>query len=337
MRMILLSLFVFLVTLGFLNAQNDVDRYKFSDDVFLIDTITIKNPIYLEYKFYDSWSMQSVWTLLRYKKKRYEVIIKMITSKDKLSSLCSKYNGNNADILLDDDVYYLQYGIEALTNSFNLNTSFDIKGIFDVYHKTLGSRWGVLAPKCNNKCNDKISYSDDYPSDEFAVFLYRARNNRFFQDSKFKDNIYLRVAVPIIKDIALAGKIFDSNADRVDTLGVFNLKKEGYKLLHIYDSKDGNQTLCLMKSDSLVKKMVSPDIFNKIEVNRSGFKLYFEHGMGEYGYSQTFNFKYKDSNYFLTKTHTTIYDFSIPNKPRTVKKKTKSNIPIDKFKVEDYL
>lgn len=340
---IILTLVVLFVPLSFVEAQDrDKDIY-FNEDVFCIDTIKIKNPILLEYKYKDKYhtgqKKRIFWKFFYYPKEEVEISYRIITSKDNLHSLCQKYNDKKDRILLDDSCYLLKYGIAALSNAFGLNTSFDLDGILKPYRKNLAYPWKELSPETPNKCNDKISYSDDYPTDKFAIFLYKVKKIGFFCYNEFNNGLYIKVAVPIIDDT----NTYIVKYNIIDTLDNVSINKEGYKLVQTFDNEKDEKKIFISKYDTLISVIDVPqkrdcDVYQKI--NKSGFELSFNYYDSLVIYhSKVFLFKYKDSNFFLTDIYTYIFDAENirRKKPKPIKKKIKPQIPIDKFRLEDYL
>jgi len=339
---IILTLVVLFVPLSFVEAQDrDKDIY-FNEEVFCIDTITIKNPILLEYKYkykLPTKRKRIFGKLFYYAKKEFESSCKLITSKDNLDSLCLKYNDKKDKILLDNSCYLLKYGISALNNKYGVNTSFDLNGILKPYRKNLAYPWKKLSPETPNKCNDKISYSDDYPTDKFAIFLYKANIYRFFSDNEFKNGLYIKVAVPIIDDT----NTYIVKYNIIDTLDNVSINKEGYKLVQTFDNEKEENKIFISKYNTLISVIDVPQKSHRsgyLEINKSGFELSFDYYDSlDIEHNKAFQFKYKDSKFFLTDIYTYIFDAENirRKKPKPIKKKIKPQIPIDKFRLEDYL
>lgn len=333
------------VPLSFVEAQHK--DLNFSDDIFCIDTITIKNPICIEYKYKEKYNTgqkkRIFWKFFYYPKEEVEISYRIITSKDNLDSLCLKYNDKKDRILLDNNCYLLKYGGSVLSNFFFVNTSLDLMGILDVYRKSLTSAWKELTPVTSNQCNDKIFYSNDYPTDKFAIFLYKASYYNFFMENELSNGLYIKIAVPIIKDSNASNirELSFKNKDlQIDTLDVVYLNKEDYKILHILNDGDNRDIIYLIRSDKIISLIEIPNkCYNNafVKANKSGFEISVEYYISECYYNKVFNFKYQDSNYFLTSIYTNKYDNGNPKKIKQKKDKLKSKVSIDKFKIDDYL
>ncbi|MPL99076.1 hypothetical protein SDC9_45291 [bioreactor metagenome] len=342
-KIILPFIILLIVPLSFIKAQDEVDDTYFNYEVFCIDTITIKNPILLEYKYKykhrTGKRKRIVGRLFYYSKEETESSYKLITSKDNIDSLCLKYNDKKDKILLDDSCYLLKYGPSALINSCGVNTSFDLDGILKPYRKNIRYAWRELFPETPNKCKDKISYSDDYPTDKFVIFLYKADKYGFFSDNELYKGLYIKVAVPIIDDTST----YPIKYNIIDTLDNVIINKEGYKLVQTFDNEKKENKIFISKYDTLISVIDVPEKSQRnvyVKRNKSGFELtfgYFDSLNIEH--SKKFIFKYKDSKFFLTNLHTYIIDDENMRRaePIPIKKKIKPQVPIDKFRLEDYL
>ncbi|MBP1646508.1 MAG: hypothetical protein H6Q16_2086 [Bacteroidetes bacterium] len=341
-KIILPFIILLIVPLSFINAQDKVDDKYFNYEVFCIDTITIKNPILLEYKYKykhrTGKRKRIVGELFYYSKEETESSYKLITSRDNLESLCLKYNDKNNKILLDDSCYLLKYGIHAWFTTIGVNTSFDLDGILKPYIKNLRYPWRELSPETPNKCKDKISYSDDYPTDKFAIFLYKAKSIGFFYNNEFNKGLYIKVAVPIIDDTST----YPIKYNIIDTFENVSLNKDGYKFVQIHDNEKEEFKIFISNYDTLITVIDVPEKSQRnvyVKINKSGFELSFGYDSLGVEHSKKFIFKYKDSKFFLTNLYTYIIDDEHMKRwePIPIKKKIKPQVPIDKFRLEDYL
>lgn len=324
-KLIITLIILLIVPLSFIKAQD-------IGDVSCIDTITIKNPILLEYKYKykcPTKRKKIFGKFFYYAKKEFEISYELITSKDNLESLCLKYNDKKDKILLDDNCYLLKYGAQALAKTIGVNTSFDLDGILKPYRKNLGYAWRELSPETPNKCKDKISYSDDYPTDKFAIFLYKADMYKFFSDNELYKGLYFKVAVPIIDDT----NTYPIKYNIIDTLDNVSINKEGYKLVQTFDNEKEENKIFISKYDTLISVIDVPQKSHRtgyLKINKSGFELSFDYYDSlDIEHNKAFQFKYKDSKFFLTNIHTYIIDAEHMRrgKPIPIKKKNKTTSP----------
>ena len=138
----------------------------------------------------------------------------------------------------------------------------------------------------------------------------------------------------------LRGLCYKDKNIQMDTLNVVYLNKSNNKLLHIFKPRDRRDVIYLAKLDEIISEIVIPykcSFSTLINENKSGFEISVEYYISECYYNKVFNFKYQDSNYFLTRIYTSKFDNSNPKKIKKTKDKLKSKVPIDKFKIDDYL
>jgi|GEM_PF-292024 len=134
----------------------------------------------------------------------------------------------------------------------------------------------------------------------------------------------------------------------IDTLSVSTLNGEQYggvhyKVLNLYNNKSDESYLELLRNDNNSIKVSLPNSedvknfsVNSITNTDSGFKIAVNWGGGNYFYKRRFSFNYTNDQFVLDNVWMSFYRQE-DDKEEHINKQITPSIPIEKFKILDYL